>query len=1507
MNRKTPALPSFADVETLLTEHLAEHRRLPESARARDLGAERALIQDYSGRVVYELLQNALDRADTRILVAWDPHARCLEVANDGCAASVYRAGEGERRSDFHALLSLHSSTKTAEESVGNKGVGFRSVFAAASEVEVWSRTAEGGWWGMRLRHPVELEPEAVVSWSSREVASFYAPQRLARHELERWGDFVTVVRLREVRPERVAVLEHSVRELMRLPMRFLAGRAKNPVALSISLHCGDTAMTHRLTSSPLEIAVSAVTTLSVPEAVRRDTGLALPQATVRVMACDLRRVSGEEGAAGTEETANARHPGLYWSYLPTEQAAGFGVNIHADFYLSNSRRALALRALGPGEDPDAELNAAHSAGCDPSRAASDPAGWNRRLVRRAAALIVRDLWRQPAMLAREDFWHYANPERCSCPHLAFEVGRLLMGEKGVFADLVAGSFDAGAVAQRQWRLQRYADLFQAVEAWANFAYQHADCAGFRRRYEWQAWLLDQVAASGAPVLPIVEQIDETRMADRVAVARALVKGVQGQSRADGDRIYLRRPRSDADGSWRLPPAAEAQGMFITVFAPPGLQDKAKHLHGVLDFSRPEVLAHLRPGRHADEHHSLLLAALKLASEEPGQGGVGSILARVLDKGVGPAWRFTPDTDRTLMNAAKAIRNLHLPTLQGWQPAHRVARCTAGHWSALDEAALAAVIQALLSTSAEPVDLDVDRACALFGIGVLPIDDDGAIVDWPAMPTVAVAQQLIAHWRRDLHPLFGLVSCRPACEQLRTAPWLSPEVVTDPGLEIKPGVGPGAPYAAQSLWLQTVSGGFQTTLLPRLVVPRDRTPLWATDMEVRSPAAEQAEAGRTARIEDALSRLAGAPEALQHERDLSDLYRRLVSPLLALDAPPAIPLLYRPIDAQGRAGGLAWGDASSGIWHDPGGIDSSALSAFRDVKVWVYRGASAKAAAALHLIHFEAGVPEVKQEGESKPARAQALRDAIWQALPDLLAAAALEREAFDEPEAIRRQAALEVCHFEHVWLRWTFQGKAAERGRNEQGDVFLAQQFGRAPAIYFDGEQPLVECAFPLSELLCDSRAFGAVFRDGLYAWSRALGQETADSVSRFRRDHNLTEADVAQWRVKLEEVRLEGALRDRWRAAVGAVLERYGELAETVGLGMIVTPRTWSGFSEVGGGLTAFALAAELARALETEPRLQRLVPRVEFAQHHRHVLQQASRIPYIAAAAHARPAAEWTEHLLETLTALGEGVTDEETKQLDRLCFDADHVLRIRYGLSTEGPLSTDEAALAFARGQIPIRALPTATTTPVSLRRFTTTQGDGEAAREPRAALDEEAWLARSRRRASGGRRAEEAVLDHALQQAMSWRSRDPKGWATAVGQVLPLLGATGRERWQATEDAEPGAAAEPLRAFLHVSDYLGDVGFDLLVPAAEAGTLQMVEVKRVGALDADAVFFLSENERRKAIRYLTEQRPWRLWLVSSAGRVKDVSALAVRLRDLDPHVAQLLEAGLRPGEWMLAVI
>lgn len=97
----------------------------------------------YRNRVVTELLQNAHDahpphRSDGRVHIALDPGEGpfgTLYVANDGY---------GFTRDNFEALCSPTLTTKNVNEAIGNKGVGFLSVFQVSAHPEVYSRISAG-------------------------------------------------------------------------------------------------------------------------------------------------------------------------------------------------------------------------------------------------------------------------------------------------------------------------------------------------------------------------------------------------------------------------------------------------------------------------------------------------------------------------------------------------------------------------------------------------------------------------------------------------------------------------------------------------------------------------------------------------------------------------------------------------------------------------------------------------------------------------------------------------------------------------------------------------------------------------------------------------------------------------------------------------------------------------------------------------------------------------------------------------------------------------------------------------------------------------------------------------------------------------------------------------------------------------------------------------------------------------------------------------------------------
>jgi hypothetical protein len=69
-------LPTIEQVARTFLAHHGHHRTRPYATVERDLGSETELSKDYAGRVIFELFQNAVDRARRRIHVSVSSHGR---------------------------------------------------------------------------------------------------------------------------------------------------------------------------------------------------------------------------------------------------------------------------------------------------------------------------------------------------------------------------------------------------------------------------------------------------------------------------------------------------------------------------------------------------------------------------------------------------------------------------------------------------------------------------------------------------------------------------------------------------------------------------------------------------------------------------------------------------------------------------------------------------------------------------------------------------------------------------------------------------------------------------------------------------------------------------------------------------------------------------------------------------------------------------------------------------------------------------------------------------------------------------------------------------------------------------------------------------------------------------------------------------------------------------------------------------------------------------------------
>ena len=102
------------------------------------------IAEAYRGRCVLELLQNAHDALPE--IPDDDPGLITFSlVTTPDPVLLVANSGRAFERKDFKGLCRLGQSPKDPNKSVGNKGLGFRSVLEVASSPEIWSTvTTEG-------------------------------------------------------------------------------------------------------------------------------------------------------------------------------------------------------------------------------------------------------------------------------------------------------------------------------------------------------------------------------------------------------------------------------------------------------------------------------------------------------------------------------------------------------------------------------------------------------------------------------------------------------------------------------------------------------------------------------------------------------------------------------------------------------------------------------------------------------------------------------------------------------------------------------------------------------------------------------------------------------------------------------------------------------------------------------------------------------------------------------------------------------------------------------------------------------------------------------------------------------------------------------------------------------------------------------------------------------------------------------------------------------------------
>jgi hypothetical protein len=717
-----PSPPESTAVREALQNHHEHFDDVSGEIALQQLETEQGLKRQYSGRVLYELLQNALDSADSEILVeltenpSSDESEYALVVANDGDELTVAREynydippeNRDGQRPDFNALCSIRTSNKSADESVGNKGIGFRSTFAVGRYARVWSRfERRPGWWGIELHLPLDSDtwnrrlrdPEVQRGHESfletkrprltvdEQRPSFHFPLPLKSDEAGTpLGmtelDGLTTAVVVPIEADQLEHLRDSFRELQANHLYFL-GLFEDRRDITVQFETPDLHF-ERTTWPPNQDtpthSLSYWRTAELEELARQaDLEISNPGAAIAWPT--------EQRLAERRETDSEAR--LY-GYLPTAVPSPFEIDIHADFQLRVDRTGVQLDddLVGP---------------------------YNRALLKIGAELHLLSVCRHIDLSPDRIDWAWIEPDEITSTTTAdstdprADIWRLLdsrtrsdagdvvvdhvqdrlfphddgedPGTYQLWAELAARFFDSAS----GFPLETYETFWDVSKYWVDRICPHSERSKTWRRTV--TALCDAVRESEARVVPIADDTESDRY-------RAVPLPERGSAPTGGNRqrhsrvVFVR----DSDDK-RLPlpePLWKADRAVTTFQFHSSIIQKSPQPLGTRPFNRWEVLSELRqiPNSQPDwepepladdpetafEHQRALLEfAVDLYRYQSRGGGMEP--AEVAEQG--PGWRVldTAGIGDTARRAGRAIATLYLPTTEGlWEPARQLTR-----------------------------------------------------------------------------------------------------------------------------------------------------------------------------------------------------------------------------------------------------------------------------------------------------------------------------------------------------------------------------------------------------------------------------------------------------------------------------------------------------------------------------------------------------------------------------------------------------------------------------------------------------------------------------------------------------------------------------------------------------------------------------------------------------------------------------------------------------------------
>lgn len=776
----------ISDLERVFSNHYNYYSEIRGEVAHQQETGEGEIQREYSGRVVFELLQNAIDRAENQVYVGvaktdHDGYEYALVAANDGLPVRVdpdydYEnppdvGGTSDLRSDFNAICSLHTSNKSPDETIGTKGIGFSSVFYLDSYVRVWSQLEDGSsWWGMEMHSPFTgdlwehrrgdstvqrglnctLDEDIVESFEAETPRpSYHFPLPLVSKEPSspildlHWASTIVEVPIPNGETD---IVTDQIDQLERHHLHF-TGLSPGTQPLNVHFERPNDEPFYRRTwpESDSEWRLSFW---------QSDENAKLSN-----LAADAELGVETPGAAvawppsATQGDISVRNSSIY-GYLPTLMQGPFGVDIQADFQLTIDRTNLRLDddAMGP---------------------------YNRRLLHVCAELHVLEALQRaglsteviewsiikPAEVEHKpvvgdsepsvNFWRHVDPTKGGSPGASVVIDHaetLLFSEGGTqeserfsnWAALAAEFFRT----REEWPLRTYREFWEASLGWIDRI-----CTYKTRGENWRKVALalcDALREEAAPVAPIVLDADADPTTPIEAVPlppRRENVGRGGHLERSERELFLRSPNLPQAP---LPSILRKRNRVVTTFDfPADLKGTNPNPLGTRDFNRWELLSEVRqlpnsltgwtyepisdenPDKAAECQRELIEFAVELYQLDTGSNQQSP----AEDSGFTVGWRVSNDISENQFRAGKALATLFLPTDgDKWQPAREL------HVDEVDRVRLGDL----------PDDLDLEQFLEFLGVSRSPPNDgaclrlieggpDGIVgkVDMPPIPTEA--------------------------------------------------------------------------------------------------------------------------------------------------------------------------------------------------------------------------------------------------------------------------------------------------------------------------------------------------------------------------------------------------------------------------------------------------------------------------------------------------------------------------------------------------------------------------------------------------------------------------------------------------------------------------------------------------------------------------------------------------------------------------------------------------